>query len=67
MHIIIPASFFKDLNRYLMQFYVPLPNSTSFIERSLQRKIEYILVKRLENKFFGQIEKKCKKIDEIKK
>ena len=34
---IILASFFKDLYLYLMQFYVPLPNSISFIERSLPR------------------------------
>ena len=42
-----------------MQFYVPLPISTSFIERSLlknyldaKKKLStYILVKRLENNF----------------
>ena len=37
MHIILPASFFKDLYQYLMQFLVPLPNPTSLIERSLLR------------------------------
>ena len=56
---IIPISFFKDLYRYLKQFYVPLPNSTSYI---------YIFVKRLKNIFFfGQNREKCRKIDEIEK
>ena len=66
-----------------MEFYIPLPNSTSFIERSLLRnyldaqKIDYVLVKRLENKFFGQKSKiwkqiyqnreKCMKTDKINK
>ena len=34
---IILASFYKDLYEYLMKFYIPLPNSTSFIEKSLLR------------------------------
>ena len=47
-----------------MQFYVPLPNSTSFIEKSLLRnsvaasKIEYVLVKRLQNTFFDKKKEK---------
>ena len=37
MHIAIPASVFtsKELCRYLMQVFVSLPNSTSFIKRFL--------------------------------
>ena len=62
---IIPATFFIDLYRYLMQFYVPLSNFTSLIERSLLRnyldakdwKINFLVKKGKNGSKFIKIEK----------